>query len=319
MKALLIFIAGYTLSAAWTASGAATDAYVEEKAAGPMGTEGYISLEHTEIEAMDPELVKDMTEAEETNLPESDEFNDEASLQSGAYSGAPFPPDVPNLRNRWRKVGYLDMSDPTQQCPASLRKFSSPRASCGKRSNGDGCDSVRIRTYGMRYRRVCGRFRGYQIGSTDAFTVCCGNGRTTGIEGAYVDGISITHGAPGKRQHIFTYAAGIVDFPSPYVRQASCPCAGGKAPPSFVGTDYYCESGVRGSRFSTTTFYYSDVLWDGQQCDGRERGCCLQPNLPWFCKTFPTHISGDIEVRMCTDEPLNNENLALEFFELYIK
>ena len=294
MKALLIFIAGCTLSATWTASGAATDAYVEEKAAGPMGTEGYMSLEHTEIEAMDPELVKDVSEAEETNLPaESDEFNDEATLQSDAYSGAPFPPDVPNLRNRWRKVGYLDMSDPTQQCPASLRKFSSPRASCGKRSDGEGCDSVRIGTYGMRYRRVCGRFRGYQIGSTDAFSVCCGSRRNT-IEDAYVDGISITHGAPGKRQHIFTYASGALSTSSTNALQFSCPCAGGKAPPTFVGTDYYCESGFRASckRCSFTTFFYSDVLWDGQQCDESERGCCLQPNLPWFCKTFPTHISG---------------------------
>ena len=316
MKALLIIIAGCTLSAAWTASGAATDAYVEEKAAGPMGTEGYMSLEHTEIEATDSK-VKDASEAEETNLPESDEFNDEASLQSGAYSGAPFPPDVPNLRNRWRRVGYLDMSDPTQQCPASLRKFSSPRASCGKRSDGEGCDSVRIRTHGWRYRRVCGRFRGYQIGSPDAFSVCCGSRKNT-IEDAYVDGISITHGVPGNRQHIFTYAAGLVSSPSGNV-QCSCPCAGGKAPPSFVGTDYYCESGVRGSRWSWATFYYSDILWDGQQCDGSERGCCLQPNLPWFCKTFPTHISGDIEVRLCMDQHLRDEDLALEFFELYIK
>ena len=33
--------------------------------------------------------MKDLNEAGETNLPESDEFNDVASLQSGAYSGAP--------------------------------------------------------------------------------------------------------------------------------------------------------------------------------------------------------------------------------------
>ena len=42
----------------------------------------------------------------------------------------------------------------------------------------------------------------------------------------------------------------------------------------------------------------------------------IQP--PWFCKTFPTHISDDLEVRICLDQDNNNEDVAIEFFELYI-
>ena len=37
------------------------------------------------------------------------------------------------------------------------------------------------------------------------------------IEGYYVDGISLTHGPPGSRQHIWTFAGGLVENnPSSY-------------------------------------------------------------------------------------------------------
>ena len=46
----------------------------------------------------------------------------------------------------------------------------------------------------------------------------------------------------------------------------NCPCAAtrGPRPPtdSFVGTNYYCESGALGS-FSNNAYYFSDPLWDG--------------------------------------------------------
>ena len=227
-----------------------------------------------------------------------------------AANNAPFPPDVPSIPSTWKKVGYLDMSDPTQQCPAPWSKISSPRASCGKKSIGGACDSLTVGTFGASYGTVCGRFRGYQVGSPDAFNT----GGST-LEANYVDGISITYGAPGNRQHIFTYAAAVFET---VAVDSDCPCAGGKAAPSFIGSNYYCESGNPGSNWSNV-LYSADILWDGQECNGLEATCCSPPNLAWFCKTFPAPISGDLEVRMCMDEPTNNENMALDFFELYIK
>lgn len=221
-------------------------------------------------------------------------------------STPPFLPNIPG--QQWEKVGYMDMSDPAQQCPASWKKIASPRVSCGKKTD-TSCESANISTTGgSSYQQVCGRFRGYQIGTPDAFRY-----RTIfDIEGNYVDGISITYGSPGNRHHVYTYAAGLYERNDP----SSCPCAGGVTPPEFVGSDYYCESGCPDQ--PSLTFYYSDVLWDGQQCGGIEVTCCSPPNLPWFCKTFPTPISEDLEVRICTDESLQNENVALEFYELYI-
>ena len=223
-------------------------------------------------------------------------------------------PNVPLPGQQWVKVGYLNMSDPTQQCPDSWQTFTSPaRASCGKKDSPPVlCDSVSINTSGASYQMVCGRFLGYRVGSPDAFNSFAGYGWN--LETYYVDGVSITYGSPGNRHHVYTYAAGVSEFNS----LASCPCAGGTSPPHFVGSDYYCESGGATMPQGLGTFYYDDVLWDGQLCRNDEVTCCDPPNLPWFCKTFPTPVTEDMEVQICLDEILADENVALEFFELYI-
>ena len=212
----------------------------------------------------------------------------------------------------WKMVGYLNMSDPTQRCPDSWQNITSTNISaCGKKSPAARCDSLKISTYGASYQTVCGWFRGYEIGSPDGFA-----GIVDSIESYYVDGVTVTYGRPGNRHHVYTYAAGAFES---RVEATSCPCAGGVTPPSFVSSDYYCESGNSGTNYIGTQVYSSDVLWDGQQCGGYESTCCTSPNLPWFCKTFPTPISQDLEVRICSDEGFNNENMAVESFGLYIQ
>eukprot|EP00731_Ephydatia_muelleri_P003514 Em0001g3514a len=210
----------------------------------------------------------------------------------------------------WKMVGYLDMTDPTQQCPDSWQKITSPRSSCGKKSTAP-CDSLNIATSIASYQTVCGRFRGYQIGSDDAFFYYS----FPNIETHYVDGVSVTYGSPGSRHHVYTYAVGAYETNS----ASSCPCAGGTNPSPFVGSDYYCESGNPRPNLNSTLMYSSDVLWDRKQCGGDETTCCNPPDLPWFCKTFPNPISEDLEVRICTDQGFNDESMAIESFELYIE
>ena len=200
------------------------------------------------------------------------------------------------------------MTDPTQQCPDSWQKITSPRSSCGKKSIAT-CDSLNIITSGASYQKVCGRFRGYQYRTPDGFRP------SASIETNYVDGISVTYGKPGSRNHVYTYNVGHEETSS----GGSCPCAGGASPPWFVGSDYYCESGNPGPGDVSEQMYSSDVLWDRQQCGGSEGTCCNPPNLPWFCKMFSTPISEDLEIRICMDESGDNENVAIESFELYIQ
>ena len=154
------------------------------------------------------------------------------SMVLGDLAASFILPNVPG--QQWVKVGYLNMSDPTQQCPYPWQTVTSPVASCEKRASVI-CDSVNIiTTSGASYEMVCGRFLGYQIGSPDGFYSL-----TSSLETHYVDGVSITYGSPGNRQHVYTYAAGWNEYRS----ANTCPCAAGTSPPAFAGSDYYCESG----------------------------------------------------------------------------
>ena len=186
----------------------------------------------------------------------------------------------------WTRVASLNTSDPSQQCPGDwvLQTYSSePRRLCGRGSSGAGCLSAVYSTYGISYNHVCGRVIGYAYTSPDAFP-----GSHT-IEGPYVDGVSLTHGPPGARQHVWTFAAGLLETVHATYSTASCPCVGGTAAPTFVGNDYFCESGNPGPSF-TNILYASDPLWDGQGCGSPP--CCeltSPPGViaPWFCKQLP--------------------------------
>ena len=93
--------------------------------------------------------------------------------------------------------------------------------------------------------------------------------------------------------HIWTYAGGPYDIKSNPIY--NCPCKQDTIAitPSYVGTDYYCESGVN-TCCPWNILVAADPLWDGQQCGGGEAPCCSHPNMPWFVKTLTQkwqHIS----------------------------
>ena len=215
------------------------------------------------------------------------------------------------------RVANLNMTNPYQQCPENLQRSytSQPIRLCG-RSTDYGCNSVTFTTYGVHYRQVCGRVRGYQFAAPDAFnTFACPAAPCT-INDPYVDGVSITHGSP--RMHIWTYAAGAYENAQ---LQATCPCNGGirrVTPPTFVGSDYYCESGLNTSRLAFI-LYSNDPLWDGQDCGGVERRCCDLPNLPWFCKDLPQPTTDNLEFRICADQDRQDEDTPVDLVQLYIQ
>ena len=229
-----------------------------------------------------------------------------------------------NSTGGWTRVAYLNMKDPNQQCPSAWTlqtRSSEPRRLCRMTGSGLGCESATYSTFGMNYSHVCGRVTGYQYATTDAFHHLA----SQTIEGYYVDGVSLTHGSPGARQHIWTFVAGIVENnPSSYPFY-SCPCADRATAlslvPSFVGNDYFCESGDLNSTY-TFMFFPSDPLWDGQGCGAAS--CCelrYPPGVtpPWFCKQLPQPTTNDIEVRICRDEDGGNEGTPIELIEIYIQ
>ena len=167
---------------------------------------------------------------------------------------------------------------------------------------------------------MCGYVRGYSNYSVDAFGYR--HDRNVSLDGNYVDGVSITYGTPPS--HIWTYAAGNSETRSTtslaIVIASDCPCNTNvniSNVPSYVGSDYYCESGNSG--VFQSIWYTSDPLWDVEQCGGMEGPCCNHTGLPWFNKNITTPTTASIKVRVCLDEVTNNENLGIERLELYVK
>ena len=164
----------------------------------------------------------------------------------------------------WRRAAYLNMSDPTQTCPPAWELITTPRRSCARPSSAGGrtCYSAMFPTQGIQYSQVCGRVIGYQIGQPTAFF----NSENRIIDERYVDGVSLTYGSP--RQHIWTFANALQEGQD--YSQYACPCTDSNEQqsiniPSFVGNDYFCETGVPpGQRFNNFIFYADDFLWDAK-------------------------------------------------------
>ena len=159
-----------------------------------------------------------------------------------------------NGERGWMRVGYLNMTDPNEQCPPGFRLYEENGVrACGKYTSG--CLSVTYPSHDISYSQVCGRVIGYQQGSPDAIS-----NQYNGIDGVYVDGVSITRGYP--RQHIWTFMAALQENS---IAQNGfydvCPCAPNSpiTPASFIGNDYFCESGSP-EPYDHTTFHYADPL-----------------------------------------------------------
>ena len=212
----------------------------------------------------------------------------------------------------WTRLGYLDMTDATQDCPSGFRLYQSGSVrACGRPVGGASCVSTHLSSKGLSYSQICGRVTGYQFGSTNAIATS-----TTNINSYYVDGVSITRGSP--RQHVWTLMSGLYD--SHQDNYNNCPCGGSiKTVPSFIGGDYFCESGNPTTGWQPI-LYNSDPVWDGQGCGSLEGSCCSASGLPWFHRDYGTHLTSDsLELRLCGDQDTNNEDNPISFYEIFVK
>ena len=211
----------------------------------------------------------------------------------------------------WTRVALVDMSDHLQSCPGNLTLIASPIRTCGGLAT-TGCASANFSTHGMNYSQVCGRLRGYQVGSTGGFGPYV-NDPTSGI---IVDGVLISHGKTQK--HIWAYATGLEQLFQKH-DNVICPCASYKfngTVPSFIRNDYYCDSGVDSN--PERAKFYTTPLWTGEGCTPPNL-CCSHSGMPWFCKTLPVPTTDYIEIRNCHNNPYGHEDTALELIEFYIQ
>ena len=223
----------------------------------------------------------------------------------------------------WRRIAYLDMSDPNQQCPSNLRLITTPVRACGRNTNAvQRCESVVFPSGGSSYSRMCGRVNAIQRGWPNAFFPSI-HGRNS-IDQAYIAGVSLTHGAAGSRQHIWSFVAAIYETNPGISTESVCPCSNSNTDtewphqiPSFVGNNYFCDSGNPGPNPTAFTIWPDNPMWDGVGC-GPTSSCCQLNNPPWFCTTLPQPTTDDLEVRVCGEHGRTNEDILTTLVDISV-
>ena len=130
-------------------------------------------------------------------------------------------------------------------------------------------------------------------------------------------GVPISHGKIQK--HIWAYTTAYQnDHDNINYNTNYCSCADYRyngTVPSFIGNDYYCDSGVESGPVQGK--FYTTPLWTGEGCTP-SNFCCSHSRMPWFCKTLPVHTTDYIKIRNCHNGRSSYEDTALELIELYI-
>ena len=206
------------------------------------------------------------------------------------------------IPGRWKRIAYLINNATPVKCPMGFESINDPNvpALCRRNPTGARCSSITYSTNGNSYSQVCGTIHGSYFGDPDGFdsySTIRSTSADTPINGNYVDGISLTHGGMNEH-HIWTLSA-IVNFANP---TDMCPiCDNNK--PSYVGMDYSCDV-VELCRGSCR----SRQIWGSGQCIGSNT----------FYKNLTQLTSDDIQMRVCTDQDENDEDIFFSFVELYI-
>ena len=215
----------------------------------------------------------------------------------------------------WTRVASYNYSDPSTTCPGDWNLITSPIRACGRNSPSGSCASASFPTNGIQFSSVCGRVIAIQYRWPDAFLGYHNNGQTS-IDDYYVDGVSITYGNP--RQHVWTFAGyPSDDYTTPtFICPCSQPSLSIPSPPSFVGNNYFCDTGLPSC--CPNVYSTDDPLWDGQGCGGPGT-CCSFNNPPWFSTALPETTSDDIEVRICDQQSSASDDVPITLLDLYIQ
>ena len=217
----------------------------------------------------------------------------------------------------WTQVAYFDFD--YDDCPPPLTPHTDDGIdTCGRGTGGDGAGQCNMLTFPVfkTYQRICGRITGYQFGATNAFEPSSVG--TENLDGAYISGVSLTHGTAGSRTHIWTFAAGRGEGDG--MNEGSCPCdfdeGFGTQPPMFVENDYFCESGVNGE-YNDPPEFFNNRLWNGAGCE--INSCCSFNAPPYFIKDLHATTNNDIDLRLCGVDAATDEDARVAQIELYVQ
>ena len=220
----------------------------------------------------------------------------------------------------WKTVAYLDFRRDDTDCLAGFRtgEGNKPHVCVSTTSlfifNGDPiCSAAFSFPPPGPYSSVCGRIAAYQLG-TDHRAFVPNVYYHSGVTLTYGGDLSeITTGAT----HIWSFVVGSTQDQTSTPSSNRCPCDMGSPPSSFVGDDYFCESGnTEVLPTGMATFFPGNLLWDGLGCIPSST-CCSRIGHPYFVKHLGTTTTEDIDMRTCTSGGL--EDTVIELIELYVK
>ena len=203
----------------------------------------------------------------------------------------------------WRPFFFLDMSNTTQSCPSGWTFSQSPYHACT--GIGHSCVSTYIPSGGQGHSEVCGMLAGIGVGLPDGFYRHLSHNNQS-IEQNYMDGVSITYGPAGSRQHIWSLALEHTSW---------CPCDVYNSsfqqplPPSEAGNNYYCLS---------IPINQDTPVWQGDDCSANNP-CCSHNNPPIFKAQLAAMTTQTMELRICSDESSSDESLYVTYAEIYVQ
>ena len=222
-----------------------------------------------------------------------------SSSSTGTYCFTTIAFSCHGIPGRWKRITFWSNNTSPVECPKGFVRIndSNVPALCKRNPTGAICSSITHFTHGNSYSQVCGTIHGSYYGDPDGFGLHGLRYANTPINGNYVDGISLTHGSMNEH-HIWTLSA-IVNFVNP--TDMCSVCASNK--PSYVGMDYSCDV-VERCRSNCSP----RQIWGSGQCIGNNT----------FYKKLTQPTSDNIEMRVCTDQAENDEDIFLSLVELYI-
>ena len=67
------------------------------------------------------------------------------------------------------RIALINMSNNASFCPRGLSMTETPKRLCGKPTTALGCSSAFFDVHDINYTKVCGRVKGYQYHTPEAF------------------------------------------------------------------------------------------------------------------------------------------------------
>ncbi|MCK6525322.1 hypothetical protein L6R49_28285 [Myxococcota bacterium] len=172
-----------------------------------------------------------------------DVLNDGRSTGDGEYTidpdgaGAGEAPLVVTCDMTTEGGGFTVLADlnfSADTCPGEW-VLDGSKPYCRRDSEVASAASASFPSFGVSWTELHTTLTAYQYASMNAFYFAEGRG----IDDLYVDGLSITRGAEGSREHLYTVAIGMT---TKGTSGYDCPAQGGNPPPDFVGEAYACGS-----------------------------------------------------------------------------